>query len=124
MMYNYLEVKTKKERQWKVENEKHLRNQAVDKEKREERRRLQKEDIEKLHFIKKQSDLYHEGKKLKSFLNACNMVDNLSDEIKDLVTFGYQKADFLDLLVKGNDELFEDVDPYKLLKTIRMKNNV
>ena len=38
--------------------------------------------------------------------------------MKRLVEFGYQKADFLDPLVKDSDELFDDIDPYKLLQTL------
>ncbi|MEG9327053.1 hypothetical protein V6B16_03825 [Salinimicrobium catena] len=122
LIINYLEDMATEERKWKVENEKRLRRQAVENKKQEERRRLQKEEIEKLHFIKKQSDLWHEAIKLRSFLNACERNDNLTEEMERLVKFGYKKANFLDPLVKGNDELFEDVDPYKLLQTIRMKN--
>lgn len=118
LIITYLEEMATEERKWKVENEKRLRRQAVEDKKQEERRRLQKEEIEKLHFIKKQSDLWHEAIKLRSFLNACEKNDNLTEEMERLVKFGYKKANFLDPLVKDNDELFEDVDPYKLLQTI------
>ncbi|WP_081210533.1 hypothetical protein [Salegentibacter sediminis] len=119
LIIEYLEREAQRERKWKVENEKRLKKEAIEKKKQEERERLQKEEIEKLRFIKQKSDLWHEANKLRAFLEACNKNKNLTEEMKKLVVFGYQKVDWLDPLVSSKDELFEDLDPHKLLEEIK-----
>ena len=118
---NYLEESAKEERRWKVENEKRLKKEAVEKRKQEEKENFQKEEIKKLCLLKQKSDLWHEAKNLRSFLSAWES-NNLTEEMKELVMFGYQKADFLDPLVRSKDELFKDFDPYALLQILQKKN--
>lgn len=119
LIINYLEKSAYEERHWKVENEKRLKKEAIEKKKQEERERLQKEEIDKLLFLKHQSDLWHEAKKLKSFLDACNKNKNLTDEMKELVILGYQKVDWLNPLTPCVDELFNDRDPYKIFQNLK-----
>lgn len=118
VIINYLEEEAKKERKWQVENEKRLKKQAIEKKKQEEKEKLQKEEIEQLRFIKQKSDLWHEAKKLAAFLDACNESKNLTEEMQELVLFGYQKVKWLDPLNPFEDKLFSDIDPYQLLKTL------
>ena len=115
---NYLEEMAKEERKWKVENEKRLKMQAIEKKKQEKREELQKEEIDKLRFIKQKSDLWHEANKLRAFLKACDRNKNLTEEMKELVIFGYQKVDWLDPLTNCQDELFDNIDPYKLIQKL------
>lgn len=122
LIINYLEGMATEERRWKVENEKRLKKRAIEKQKQEEREKLQKDEIEKLRLVKQKSDLWHEAQKIRSFLNACDRNDYLTEEMEKLVKFGHQKADFLDPLVTDNDELFDNIDPYKVLKIIEQKN--
>jgi len=113
-----LEDMAKEERTWKVENDKRLKEQAIEKKKQEESEKLQKEEIEKLRFIKQKSDLWHEANKLRAFLKMCDRNKNLTKEMKELVLFGYQKVNWLDPLVTSNDETFENLNPYKILKNL------
>ncbi len=115
---NYLEAFAKKEREWKVENQKRLKNQANEKKKQEKREKLQKEEVEKLRFIKQKSDLWHEANKLRAFLKACDRNKNLTEEMKELVVFGYQKVDWLDPLIPYKDKLLDDIDPHKIFSGI------
>ena len=115
----YLEQMAKEERKWKVENEKRLKKQAIEKKKQEEREKSQKEEIEKLRFIKQKSELWHEANKLRTFLNACDKNKELTEEMKELVKFCHQKADWLDPLTASKDEFFINIDPYKLLEVIK-----
>jgi len=118
LIIDYLEDMAKEERTWKVENDKRLKEQAIEKKKQEESEKLQKEEIEKLRFIKQKSDLWHEANKLRAFLKMCDRNKNLTKEMKELVLFGYQKVNWLDPLVKSNDETFENLNPYKILKNL------
>ncbi|HER39625.1 MAG TPA: hypothetical protein ENO10_00215 [Salinimicrobium catena] len=118
---NCLEESAKEERRWKVENEKRLKKEAIEKRKQEEKENFQKEEIRKLRLIKQKSDLWHEAKNLRSFLSEWERND-LTEEMKELVMYGYQKADFLDPLVKVKDDLFENIDPYSLLRTLNEKD--
>ncbi len=118
---DYLEKRAKEERRWKVENEKRLKEEAIEKRKQEEKENLQKEEIKKLRLIKQKSDLWHEAQNLRLFLSECETND-LTGEMKELIRFGFQKADFLDPLVNDKDELFHDIDPYSLLQILREKN--
>ena len=121
VIITYLEEKAKKERKWKIENEKRLKKQAIEKKKQEEREKLQKEEIEQLRLIKQKSDLWYEAKKLAAFLDACKESKNLTEEIQELVLFGHQKVKWLDPLNPFEDELFSNIDPYQLLKTLGEK---
>lgn len=118
LIIKYLEDKAKKEREWHRKNEIRLKKQAIEKEKQEEIERLQKEEIAMLCLIKQNSDLWHEANKLRSFLREYEKRVNLSNEIKEQILFGLRKADWLDPLIQKDDELFKDLDPYKLLRTL------
>lgn len=118
IIINYLEENAKRERKWRVENEKRKKEQAIERKKQERRERLQKEEIDKLRFIKQQSDLWHEAKKLREFLDACDKNNDLTEEMKELVSFGYKKVNWLDPLVPNNDEIFEDLNPYKIFRNL------
>jgi len=48
----------------------------------------------------------------------CDRNKNLTKEMKELVLFGYQKVNWLDPLVTSNDETFENLNPYKILKNL------
>jgi len=119
LIINYLEEMAKEERKWKTENEKRLKKEAIKKKKQEEIEKLQKEEIEKFRFIKQKSELWHEARKLRAFLNACERNKNLTEEMKELVIFGYEKVDWLDPLVSSDDELFSNLDAYKLLLKLK-----
>lgn len=111
----YLEEMAKEEREWKTENEKRLKKEAIKKKKQEEIEKLQKEEIEKFNFIKQKSELWHEANKLRAFLKAWDRNKNLTEEMKELINFGYQKLEWLDPLIDRKDELFKDLDLYKFL---------
>ena len=115
----YLEKTAKEEKIWQVENAKRRKEQAIEEKKEEERKKMQKEEIQKLRFIKQKSDLWHEAKRIKAFLNACAENENLAEEMKGLVTFGFKKVDWLDPLKFSQDELFDDLDPHSLLEEIK-----
>lgn len=119
LIITYLEKTAKKERLWQVENAKRRKEQAIEEKKEEERKKIQKEEIQKLRLIKQKSDLWHEANKLRTFLNACDENENLTEEMKELVTFGFKKVDWLDPLKFSKDELFHDLDPLKLLEELK-----
>ena len=119
LIITYLEKMAKQERIRKVENEKRFKEQAIEKKKEEARKKLQAEEIEKLRFIKQKSDLWHEANKIRDFLKACDENENLTEEMKKLVIFGYKKVDWLNPLISSKDELFDDLDPHKLLEEIK-----
>lgn len=115
LIINYLEESARRERAWKVKNEIRKKEQAIEKKKQQEREKLKKEEIDKLRFLKQQSDRWYEANKLRAFLNECEKNENLTEEMKNLVAFGYKKLEWLDPLTDRKDELFEDIDPYKFL---------
>jgi len=119
LIITYLEKTAKEERIWQAKNIKRRKEQAIEEKKEEERKKMQNEEIQKLGFIKQKSDLWHECNKLRTFLNACDENENLTEEMRELVMFGYKKIDWLDPLVSFQDELFDDLDPYKLLEVIK-----
>ena len=118
LIIKYLEDKAKEERVWHRENEIRLKKEAIEKKKQEEIEKLQKEEIAMLSLIKQKSDLWHEANKLRTFLIEYKKKVDLSDEIKEQISFGLRKADWLDPLIQKDDELFKDFDPYKLLRTL------
>ncbi len=118
IIIKYLEDKAKDERKWHKENEIRLKKEAIEKEKQEEIEKLQKEEISMLCLIKQKSDLWHEANKLRIFLIEYEKKVDLSDEIKEQISFGLRKADWMDPLIQKEDELFKEFDPYKLLKTL------
>ncbi len=118
LIIKYLEDIAKEKREWHRENEIRLKKEAVEKKKQEEIEKLQKEEISMLSLIKQKSDLWHEANKLRTFLIEYEKKVGLSDEIKEQISFGLRKADWLDPLIQKEDELFKEFDPFKLLKTL------
>lgn len=118
LIIKYLEDKAKEKREWHMGNEIRLKKEAIEKKKQEEIEKLQKEEIAMLSLIKQKSELWHETNKLRTFLIEYKKKVNLSDEIKEQISFGLGKVDWLDPLIQKNDELFKDFDPYKLLRSL------
>ncbi|WP_026837088.1 hypothetical protein [Gillisia sp. JM1] len=110
LIIKYLEGIAKEKREWHMENEIRLKKEAIEKKKQEE--------IAMLSLIKQKSELWHEANKLRTFLIEYKKKVNLSDEIKEQISFGLRKVDWLDPLIQKNDELFKDFDPYKLLRSL------
>ncbi len=119
LIITYLEKTAKEERIWQVEIAKRRKEQAIKEKKEEERKKIQKEEIQKLRLIKQKSDLWHEANKLRSFLNACDENENLTEQMKELVTFGFKKVDWLDPINFSKDEMFDDLDPHKVLEELK-----
>ena len=119
IIIKFLEEKARKERQLEVENQKRLKKEAIEKKKQEAREKLQKEEIARLRFIKQKSDLWHEANKLRAFLDACDKNENLTEEMRELLVFGYQKVDWLDPLKTSKDEEFSNIDTTKLLELLK-----
>ena len=112
----YLEITAKNEFNWKIESDK---REKVRKE--QEKIEMQKAEIRGLE-IKKLNDLialsrqWHEVQKLRKFLTHLDKESTIKNtfipEIKELIKFGKEKADWLDPTIVKKDEILEGVDPH------------
>jgi len=115
-----LEIEAEAERQREIESKKQEEEEKEKERLEKERQILIDNEISLLQDLRQKSELWHEANKLRKFLyeyEAQLEKDNqLTKENIELLHFGFQKVDLLDPLIQTEDELFSNIDPFKLLK--------
>lgn len=116
----WLEIEAEAERQREIESKKREEEEKEKERLEKERQILIDNEINLLQDLRQKSELWHEAKKLRKFLYEYEAQlekdDQLTKENIELLHFGFQKVDWLDPLIQTDDELFSDIDPFKLLK--------
>jgi len=109
-------LSAKEELNWKIESEK--REKEIKEQEKIERQKAEIRGLEvkKLKNLIALSRQWHEVQNLREFLNymdkESNTKNNYVSEIKDLIKFGREKADWLDPTIAKEDEILEGVNPH------------
>ncbi|WPY99851.1 hypothetical protein [Christiangramia sp. OXR-203] len=116
----WLEIEAEAERQREIESKKREEEEKEKERLEKERQILIDNEINLLQDLRQKSELWNEANKLRKFLYEYEAQlekdDQLTKENIELLHFGFQKVDWLDPLIQTDDELFSDIDPFKLLK--------
>ena len=113
----YLEIKAREELNWKIEREKREIESKEQEEIEREKEEIRGKEIKKLNELITLSRQWHGVQKLRKFLSYLekkntdmNSISNI--EIKELIKFGWEKADWLDPTIVKKDEILEGVNPH------------
>lgn len=119
----WLEIEAKAERQREIESKKREQERLKRKQLEKERQELIDQELIILKELYQKSELLYSAQKLRKYLkNFEELIEKenqLTKENIELLDFGYRKADWLDPLTEFKDDLFNDLDPYKLLQAIK-----
>jgi len=116
----WLEIKAEKERLRKIERERQ-ENERKEKERLEkERQELIKNEIIAFKDLYNKSELWYKAQKFRKYLKRFeeHLIDQnqLTKENIELLEFGHEKADWMDPLSLGKDEILKDINPADYIK--------
>ena len=118
----WLEIEAEAERLRKIESKKREEERLEKERLQKERQKLIDEELEAFKELHQKSELWHEANKLRTYLKEfekhIETTSQLTQENIELLQFGFQKADWMDPLIKSEDELFSEIDPYKLMNSV------
>lgn len=118
----WLEIEAEEERLRKIERKKREEERLENERLQKERQKLVENELEVFKELHQKSELWHEAKKLRTYLKEfekyIETTNQLTHENIELLQFGFQKADWMDPLVKSHDEIFANVDPCKVLPNL------
>ncbi|UJH90115.1 hypothetical protein LZ575_14495 [Antarcticibacterium sp. 1MA-6-2] len=115
----YLEITAEEELDWKIESAKREKERQEQEKIERQKAEIRNREVKKLKDLIALSRQWHETQKLRKFLSHLeentdlNSISNI--EIKELIKFGREKADWLDPTIAKKDEILEGVNPYDFL---------
>ncbi|MCP9200809.1 hypothetical protein MKO06_12890 [Gramella sp. GC03-9] len=115
----WLEIEAEAERLRKIESKKREEERLEKERLEQERQKLIDSELEIFKELHRNSELWHEANKLRKYLKEfekhIESTGEITQENIELLEFGKRKADWMDPFKKSEDELFSDIDPFKLL---------
>ncbi|MEP6263002.1 MAG: hypothetical protein ABJ092_15605 [Gillisia sp.] len=112
----FLELTAKEKLNWKIESDKREKEREEKEEIERHKAEIRALEVKKLKDLIALSRQWHEVQKLRKFLTSLDKESTKKDifipEIKELINFGREKADWLDPTIEKEDEILEGVDPH------------